>query len=121
MSMQRAIKYRNDNCFPGEGVQASHSDRLNLLYQFAVENEPGLGDLWNGTQGCTQWRVPPDNLPAKRGLMDMNHVFDDLSVRRYKDVIGPHVPAAEGDERMARVPLQSLDQQKARRFQVPKQ
>jgi len=106
-----------DAYFPGEGVQSSHPDRLDLLQPVAVENAPGLGELWNGTQ----YRTSIENTAAVRGEMDMNHVYADLSVSRYVNVVGQHVPAASRDERMDRVPLQTFNQQALKKFQVPRQ
>ena len=102
-----------DCYFPSEGVQGSHPDLLGLMSSYAVEGAPGTGELWNGTR----WQVVDSNAAPVRGPIDMNHAFDDGSVRRYSDVVGQHLG---GDDRMGRVPLQIFDQQQAKRFQVPR-
>jgi prepilin-type N-terminal cleavage/methylation domain-containing protein len=102
-----------DIYFAGQGYHGSHPDDEGRLYAESGEGVVGWGTRatftlwWNAATGGT------------RGLIDMNHVFDDGSVQRYNAVKKQEVPA-ERDSRMARVPLQSFNQQELNRLQVPR-
>jgi hypothetical protein len=103
-----------DIYFAGQGYHGSHPDDDGLLYPEAGENVIALGTRanftlwWNAATGGT------------RGLIDMNHAFDDASVRRYHGVARQD-PTGKHDARMATVPLQSFNQQFLNRHQVPRQ
>ncbi len=88
-------------------AQSSHPDRDGRMYNLVVQD--GTGPWSNAAQQTTGWEYTTLSLwrlagDYQRGLVDDQFLFEDLSVRRYNDVIAGN-SADDTDERMVGIPV----------------
>ena len=82
------------------GFQGSHPDADGLMSLFSMQDEqfePAQAATALGEVGTRSWWIMTSQNP-RRGLIDMNTLADDASVKRYPDLI------YSDDPRMTRVP-----------------
>ncbi len=75
-------------------IYGSHPDRENRMINYIVESETQATSIWGKTG-------------VDRGLLDLNHAFEDGGVQRYANVPSHEPAAGDGpsDERLQDVPL----------------
>jgi hypothetical protein len=102
--------------YGGSYVHSSHPDDAGRMSLYTSEHEPSAFGVF--LTGST-WAITD---AANRGLIEMNYVFTDGSVRRYNGV-KPYLSGSDRDERMADLPTTWTDvpSERLKRAQVPRQ